>query len=210
MIRDPARAAALLQPMRRDLLDRLREPNSAAGLARQLNTPRQRLNHHLRRLEEVELVRFVDERRRGNCLERRFQATARGYLISPEALGALAPPDTPTQERFSWARLVTLAGRTLRDLATLRRQADAAGKHLATFSLETRIRIASPKKLAALTEAITQMVGEVVAAYHDQQAPTGRDYRLVLGSYPAPTEESSAPVSPSPPPAVNKEPHHEP
>lgn len=184
VVTDAAQAAVLLAPVRRDILDRLREPDSAAGLARRMGQPRQRLNHHLRALEDAGLVRFTEERRRGNCLERRFQATARSYLISPEALGVLAPEDRPTRERFSWARLVTLAGRMLRDLATLRRRADAAGKHLATLSLETRVRLASPNKLAEMTEALTAAVAELTARFHDGDAPAGRDYELIVGAYP--------------------------
>ena len=188
VIDDPSRAAALLAPIRRGLLERLREPGSAASLARDLGEPRQRLNHHLRALERVGLIRFVDERRRGNCLERRFRATAHSYLISPEALGSLAPEPPPSQERLSWAYLVSQAGRMLRDLATLRRRADAAGKHLATLGLVTRIRVASPRRLAEMGEALASAVADLAERFHDEQAPEGRAYQVVVGAYPALTE----------------------
>jgi DNA-binding transcriptional ArsR family regulator len=61
----------LLDPERRRLLEALREePDSASGLARRLDDSRQRLNYHLRTLEEAGLVELREERRRGNCVER--------------------------------------------------------------------------------------------------------------------------------------------
>ena len=85
VIRSPASAAAALDPQRQELLLHLREPDSASGLARRLDLPRQRINYHLRVLEEAGLVELVEERRKGNCMERVVRATARAFMISPEA-----------------------------------------------------------------------------------------------------------------------------
>src|SRR5262245_6527485 len=89
VVRGADRAALLLQKTRRQLLAALHEPDSAAGLARKLGAPRQRLNYHLRQLEQEGLVELVEERRKGNCVERVVRATARAYVISPEALGPI-------------------------------------------------------------------------------------------------------------------------
>ena len=67
----------------------LGEPGSAAGLGRKLGLPRQRVNYHLRELEKEGLLEVVEERKKGNCVERIVRATARSYLISSEALGTL-------------------------------------------------------------------------------------------------------------------------
>src|SRR5262245_58140558 len=90
VIRDTEQAAAVLQAGRLALLAERRAPDSAAGLARRLRMPRQRVNYHLRELERVGLVEFVEQRRKGNCIERILRATATSYVISPEALGAIA------------------------------------------------------------------------------------------------------------------------
>ena len=89
VIRDPVQAAALLQPERLRLLEALGEPDSASGLARRFELPRQRLNYHLKELEKAGLVELVEERRKGNCIERVVRATARRYVISPEVLGEI-------------------------------------------------------------------------------------------------------------------------
>ena len=54
-VRDAGRAAVLLQPLRLDIVRRLLEPDSASGLARAMDMPRQKLNYHVRVLEELGL-----------------------------------------------------------------------------------------------------------------------------------------------------------
>ncbi|MGH7497830.1 MAG: winged helix-turn-helix domain-containing protein, partial [Gemmatimonadales bacterium] len=100
VIRDPESAAALLDPVRQTLLAHLTEPDSATGLARRLRLPRQRINYHLRELERVGLVELVEERRKGNCLERVVRATARSFIISTEALGAIGPTAETASDRL--------------------------------------------------------------------------------------------------------------
>jgi hypothetical protein len=87
------------------------------------------------------------------------------------------------KERFSWAYLVKILGKALRDLAILRRRADRAGKHLATFGLHTEIRFASPAALAEFGDDLRRVVAELAGKYHDDNAPSGRSYTLFLGSY---------------------------
>lgn len=197
VIEAPERAAVLLQPVRLEILDRLREPDSAAGLARRMGQPRQRLNHHLHELERAGFLEFVEERRKGNCLERLYRSRASHYLISPGALGPLAPAEPEAfGDRFSWAHLLSLVGKALRDLTALRRRADRAEQRLATFSLATRVRFASPRAMAEFSERLAEAVGRLVAEVHDEEAPRGRWYELFLGSYSAITE-GGAPAPPA-------------
>jgi DNA-binding transcriptional ArsR family regulator len=68
VIEDSERAAALLSPMRLQLVESLREPDSAAGVARKLGLPRQKVHYHLRELERAGLVEVLEERRKGNVV----------------------------------------------------------------------------------------------------------------------------------------------
>jgi DNA-binding transcriptional ArsR family regulator len=81
---DRRRAGGLLAPGRTALLRALQQPRSAASLARELGIQRQKLNYHLRVLERAGLVECVEERRKGNCLERIMRATARAYVLDGE------------------------------------------------------------------------------------------------------------------------------
>jgi DNA-binding transcriptional ArsR family regulator len=75
-----------LSPLRRRLLERLREPASAAQLAAELGVPRQKLGYHLRLLEQAGLVGLVEQRRRRGCQERILQASAGAFVVDPAVL----------------------------------------------------------------------------------------------------------------------------
>lgn len=184
MIDDAARARTVLNPTRRRVLELLAEPGSAAEVARRLGLPRQKVNYHLRALERAGFVELVEERRKGNCTERLVRATATAYLISPGALGALAgrPEDVP--DRFSSGYLIAVGAKMVREVAALRAEADAAGQGLATLTLEATVRFASPAAQNAFAEDLANAVARVVAAHHDEHAPEGREYQLVVGAYP--------------------------
>ncbi len=184
-------AAAVLHPLRRRILEGLREPDSAAGVARRLSLPRQKVNYHLRELEKEGLVALEEERRRGNCVERVVRATARSYLVHPEALGALAADPDRIEDRVSSAYLVAVAARAIRDVATLGERARAAGKSLATFTLETEVRFASAAARNAFAEELATAVSKLAARHHDESAPGGRRFRFVIGGYPAPKDRKS-------------------
>lgn len=189
LIQQPHRAAALLHPVRLRLLENLRQPDSATGLGRRLRIPRQKVNYHLRELEKARLVELVEERRKGNCIERVVRATARYYLINPTALGKLAADPAELQDRFSSTYLVAVAARAIGNLATLRDRAQRAGKRLATFTLETEIRFASAVDRNAFTEALANEIARLAAEYHDEKSPGGRRFQFFLGAYPAVTKE---------------------
>jgi DNA-binding transcriptional ArsR family regulator len=59
---NPASATLALDPIKARILAALREPGSAASLADRVGLTRQKVNYHLRALEEHGLVRPVEER----------------------------------------------------------------------------------------------------------------------------------------------------
>ncbi len=184
VIRDTRRAAALLNATRLRVIRELAQPDSASGLARRLGLPRQHVNYHLRELEKEGLVEPVEERRKGNCIERVVRATARSYVISPDVLGKLGGEPQAAQDRFSSAYLVAVAARAIRDVAELRARADRAGKRLATLTLETEVRFASADERKAFGEELATAIARLAAKYHDARAEGGRLYRFVVGGYP--------------------------
>lgn len=192
---EAAAAAALLNPLRLQILERLREPDSASGLSRQMNLPRQKLNYHLRELEKHGLLEPVEERRKGNCVERIMRATARHYLISPQALGNLATEPGEVQDRFSSTYLIAAAARAIRDLAVLRTGAEKAGKQLPTFTLETKVKLASAADLNAFTEELANTIARLSAKYHNEHDSRGRVFKFIIGSYPAVTHAEELPAT---------------
>lgn len=186
VIDDPAAAIAALEPIRTRLLAELAEPRSAAGLAARLSLPRQKVNYHLRALAAHKLVREADTRRWGGLTERLFVATATSYIVSPSALGPVAADPGRATDRLSASYLIALAARVVREVTGLWRRATQAEKRLATLSIDTEIRFASPTARADFTRDLTAAITVLVARYHDATTPGGRDHRLVLMAYPKP------------------------
>ena len=192
VIQDPATAALLLDPARLRLLSELESPDSAAGLARRVGLPRQQVGYHLRELEKGGLIELVEERRKGNCLERIVQASARSYLDSPEALGRLGGDRATVRDRFSVAYLVAVAARAIKELAALAAGAARAGKRLSTLTLDTEICFASAAARSAFAEEMANAVAALAVKYHDDQAPGGRHYRFLAAAYPLPAPGATA------------------
>ena len=184
VIQRPDSAAALLDPVRQQLLHQLRTPDSASGLARRMRLPRQRLNYHLKVLEEAGLVELVEERRKGNCIERVVRASAQAFVISPDALGALAPTPELASDRLSSAYLIAAAGRTIRDVGALDSRARKQGKRLATLTLEADVRFANVDARAHFAEELAEAIARLAAKYHDDRAPGGRRFRLLAAVHP--------------------------
>jgi DNA-binding transcriptional ArsR family regulator len=182
---NPGAAAAVLSPLRRRILAALVEPGSATTVGHDLGLARQKVNYHLRTLEDTGLVEHVEDRRKGNCTERIVRATATHYLIAPTAheQHALSPADIV--DRFSSDHLAAVSARTISELAELRARATAVGKRLPTFSLETTVRFASPADQTAFLEELSNTVARLVARYHDEGNDDGRWFRLAVGSHPA-------------------------
>lgn len=209
VIDDPASASVALDPMRSRLLSELRSPASAATLAGRMGLPRQKVNYHLRTLESHGLIRVDSEKQWGGLTERRLVATASSYVVSPSALGPVAPPADPARgmDRLSASYLIALAARVVREVGQLLRRSEELDKRLATLSIDTEVRFRSAEERAAFSRELTGAVGALVSRYHDESAPGGRRHRLMIGAYPQPiqTPESHTPHSPQPKKAKAKE-----
>ena len=190
VIEDPAAAAAGLDPIRSRLLAALTVPGSATMLAAQVGLPRQKVNYHLRTLEQHGLLELVEERRRGNVTERVLQATARSYVISPAAMAAVAPDPARAPDRLSARWLLAVAGRLVRDVGELITGAGRARQKVATFAIDGEVRFASAADRAAFAEELTVAVTALVGRFHDEDAPGGRSHRIVVAVHPAVTRES--------------------
>lgn len=184
VIDDPGVAAIAVDPIKSRLLAALNEPGSAAALAHRVGLSRQRINYHLHALEDSGLVRCAEERRWGGLTERIMIASAATYVVSPAALGPVAADPGRTQDRLSASYLIALAARAVREVSDLMRRALAAGKHLATLSIDTEIRFRSAAERAAFSRELTEAVAHLAAKYHDESAPGGRAHRLVVVAHP--------------------------
>lgn len=101
------------------------------------------------------------------------RASARAFIISTEALGAIGPTAETASDRLSSAYLLSAAGRTIRDVA----------------ALEARAR--KEKKRAAFAEELASALARLTAKYNDDRTPGGRRFRLLAAVHPAPAKGGS-------------------
>ncbi|HWG64669.1 MAG TPA: helix-turn-helix domain-containing protein [Streptosporangiaceae bacterium] len=190
VIDDPAAAEVSLDPVRAGLLAALVEPGSASMLAAQAGLPRQKVNYHLHALERHGLIELVEERRKGNCIERVLRATAASYVISPAALAAVAPDPGRAPDQLSARWLLALAARLVREVGELIARATAARQRLATYAIDSEIRFQTAADRAAFATELSEAVKDLVARYHHEKAEGGRDHRLVIALHPSITRRA--------------------
>lgn len=174
--------------MRMKILEHLKEPDSASGLARKLNMNRQQLNYHLKELEKNKLLELVEEKKKGNCIERIVRATAKAYLICMDTF-----PEASTDEvkdKFSSTYLVAAAAQTIREVAALQELAAKANKKLSTFSLQAELSFADPAALNAFTEELADTVARLMTKYHAGNDPKARKYRFNLFAHPTRSDKT--------------------
>jgi DNA-binding transcriptional ArsR family regulator len=192
-VRDRSRVGALVEhPLRLAILRAAAEPRSATEIAAGLGLPRQRVNYHIGRLRRAGFLVPAERRRRRGLFEQRYTASARAYVVAPEALGPVAARADQMEDRMSAEYLLALAAQTQGDLGQALADAARQGKRVATLSISTEVRFTSPEQRArfarALQKAITRVVGRHTSPSSTAEgAPAaGRLFRLVVGCFPPP------------------------
>jgi DNA-binding transcriptional ArsR family regulator len=180
----PDQVRLALTPIRRRLLQRLREPASATQVAAELGLGRQRVNYHLRALEQAGLLEVVEERQRRGEVERVLAARADAFVIDPAVMSG---PGAEVQDRHAAEHLVQTAAGVVRDVTRMQSAAQREDKRLLTFTLETEVAFAAPADIERFTERLAAVLAAAAAEFH---ADGGRRYRVVAGGHPAPAKES--------------------
>ena len=186
VVRGRERLRGGLTPLRRQVLEALREPGSAATLAPVIGETRQAINYHLRELEKAGLVELVEERPRRGFTERVVRATARAVLVDPEVVGDLA---TATQDRFASDMLIAAAARTVGHVAEMREKAQEAGKRLVTFAIEADVAFETPADIERFANELADRIAELARKYDTPQAH--RRFRVIAGGHPAPKPQEN-------------------
>lgn len=173
----PDAVRAALSPLRRELLGHLREPASATQLAALLGLSRQKVNYHLRALEEAGLVELVEERQRRGFRERVLRARP-GFVVDP---ALVAGEFEKVADRFAADHLVEVAAGALRDVSRMQAAAQDGGKRLMTATVEVEVRFASPAAVRDFTDELAALLQQLVDRY---DTPRGRRHRLVALTHP--------------------------
>jgi DNA-binding transcriptional ArsR family regulator len=163
-------------------------------LASRLGLPRQLVNYHLRALERHGLVELEAERRKGNVMERVMRASAGSYVISPAVLTALQPDPGGSTDQRSAIWLLALAARLVRDVGALLAGATRDRRTLSTFALDGEIRFPSAADRAAFADELGATVTSLIGRYHDDAAPRGRTYHVLVAIHPSVPTHAPSPT----------------
>lgn len=178
----------LLHPLRVRILEAAREPASATEIGRRLGEARQKVNYHVRQLEDAGFLREAGRARRGNLEERRVVASAGAYLLLPEVLGPVGTPGGSGGEETSAGHLLALTARAQSELGRAWTAARARGGRVSTLSMDARVRLRDGAAREAFAAALREAVSAVVGRFADEgeNAEAGDAFRLMLGVYPIP------------------------
>lgn len=176
---------AIGHPLRVQVLDALREPASAAGVARRIGHPRQKVNYHLKELEHTGLVRRVGERRVGNFVEALYQSVARAIVVFPEVAWSDPRRLEALRSQHALESLVLLGERLQRDAAALLDRAAFDGEHIPSAAVSADVGFADERARAAFMKAYLRATKRLVDRYATRG---GERFRVSLAIYPD-TEE---------------------
>jgi len=190
---DDAKAVgALADPVRRKILQCLTTPGSAASIARDLGLPRQRIGYHMRELEKHGFVETLREERKRGCIERVMRRTADSIVLAPDSMSDDKLHPKAVKDRFSRLYLIAMASQMLREVSEAQAGASEEDKLLPTFSLQVDVRLATQQDKNAFAEELGREIGRLAVKYHQPQSRAGRNFRVVVGSYPAPQTRLTA------------------
>ena len=186
LLEDPEQVAAVAHPVRARILEALRTPDTAAGVARSFGRSRQYVSYHLKELERLGLVQHAGERRKGNFLEQLYEATAKRFVVSsrfatdPERLASVF------RDQVSLSQLSDLGERLQRDAAELVDLAATEGRKIPSASLEAELRLPDESARAAF---MSELVDSLKALLAKHGCKEGQPFVVALAAYPQLEEE---------------------
>lgn len=172
---------AIANPIRIKVLESLREPASAAAVARELGQPRQKVNYHLKELQRVGLIEHAGERRKGNFLEQLYRSVARRFVISPVVTWDKEALAEAVRDQVALSSLLDLGDRIQRDAAALLDEAALTGTRIPSTSMEAEIRFADESSRNAFMREYLSALTTLLDKFGDKR---GEPFRVAIGVYP--------------------------
>ncbi|HEU4333734.1 MAG TPA: helix-turn-helix domain-containing protein [Candidatus Eisenbacteria bacterium] len=204
-------AAALLQPLRLQVLSQLAERRSCAQVAEALHETPQKVHYHVKVLERSGLVEKVSERRVRALSEGLYRATARSYWLSPRLVERVGGA-RQARDAASLEHLLGLSEDLSIELGTLAQRV-AAGASVPSLGLSAEVELADPARRAeflrdveAAVRAVAEKYGRSGAAPASAPAAPAAPasagasrewFRLLLACYPRPAADAT-PGAPNP------------
>lgn len=194
-------AAALLQPLRLQVLSQLAERRSCAQVAAALHETPQKVHYHVKVLERAGLVEKVSERRVRALSEGLYRAVARSYWLSPRLVERIGGA-RPARDAVSLEHLLGLTEELSIELGTLAQRV-ASGASVPSLGLSAEVDLSDPARRGEFLRDVEAAVRSVAEKYGRFGAPAAataaaaataprESYRLMLACYPRPAAAAQA------------------
>lgn len=187
LIEAPEQAAAVLHPLRLDVLRRSDEPRTCSELAEALGETPQKIYYHVKVLERAGALERVEERRVRAIHEGYYQAVARAYWLSPKLIGPIGGPRR-ARTSTSLGALLPLAEELQTDVGRLA-QGDRGESVALGFSAQ--VRLGRPEDRSAFLSDLQNAIQSIAKRYAGSAPPrpTAREnepdtFRLIVACYP--------------------------
>ena len=159
VVEDIEALQVLGHPLRVRILELLREPGSAATVARELGETRQKVNY----------------------LETLYEAAGRSFLVSPRVAWSDPRRLDTLRQQHSLENLVMVGAQLQRDAISLLDRAAFDGEQIASAAVEADVHFADEKDRAAFLEEYLAAVQQLCDRYGSRD---GLPYRVVLAAHP--------------------------
>ena len=186
-IDDLGSARVLLNPMRIEILDMLRERGTCAELAKQLTMSAQRANNHVKELLRVGLVEIVETRPKRNMTESVYQASAKTYWLSPRLTQGMGDDATILRDRMSLHNLISMSERLQHDAAALLNEVDESD--VPSFGLTAEITLRSEADRQAFAKDYLKVMHLLIERYQGR-GNKKHNYTAMVICYPAVEQDS--------------------
>lgn len=191
-IEDVDQAAALLKPQRIEMLKLMDQPRTCLELGKIFGETPQKINYHIKALQNAGLVEQVGERRVRGTVEGSYQARARSYWLASDLVGQIGGAAI-AQDQASLRHLLSLTEEMRDDIGHLAQQ---VGREIQSLGLSLHVELDDVSRRAEFM-ADVQHMAQILAYKYGATAgddnngdadgdaqPSKPRFRLVLACYP--------------------------
>jgi DNA-binding transcriptional ArsR family regulator len=183
IVSEPEQAAALLHPVRSEIISLLKEPRSATELSKQMNDSPQKVNYHLKTLEKSGLVVRAGTRNVRNLVEVLYRSVGKTFLLS-DSLGLSQEQVQKLQDQTALAHVLAFTEKVKRDAVSLMEQTEE--EQIPSAVMELEISLAGLTERQAFLQDYSNMLTELINKHHDPKQNDSRTFHVSMTMYPKP------------------------
>src|SRR5262245_28991966 len=152
-IEDVDQAAALLKPQRIEMLKHMDHPRTCLELSKIFGETPQKINYHIKALQNAGLVEQVGERRVRGTVEGSYQARARSYWLASDLIGQIGGAAL-AQDQASLRHLLSLTEEMRGDIGHLAQQ---VGQEVPSLGLSLHVELDDESRRADFMADVQRM-----------------------------------------------------